>query len=165
MTLFRVFMFGPASRLFDEPGSVDIHVEPPTPDPVEEVEEVTDEIEDVSEQLALHSIISEERHNEILERVDECRNRLEQLSATESPSVAALQAEVQTLRSEMIELKSLLVSMSKNLQPRESTPEPVTELEEPKPGESTDEPKPEETETPEETAPKPPEPKKKNRFL
>lgn len=100
----------------------------------EQVEDVADEVEDLSEQLALQSIITDEKLQEVLE----CLERLEQSSKTESPSLAAIQAELLNLRTELVNLKSSMATShtnrTQNQSPErqpEELPNPVNQTEEP----------------------------------
>lgn len=95
-------------------------------DPLPEaVEDVADEVEDLSEQLALQSIISDEKFEEVLE----CLKRLEQSSTMENPSLAAMHQELLSLRSELLNLKSSVDTIASNQTQRESV---ATESEEPR---------------------------------
>lgn len=86
---------------------------------VSALDDVDDEIDDLSEMLALHSIVSEERHQEICEGVDLCRESLGQLQTqvqqlgAESPTLALIlerisetAARLTTLEAEVRELRS-----------------------------------------------------------
>ena len=80
--------------------------------PIEAVEEEVEEIDEIAEQLAVLGIVTEERHTEILQEVQSCRNQLESLSRTEQPenpmltqiaeSLIQLRAELESLKSSMI---------------------------------------------------------------
>jgi DNA repair exonuclease SbcCD ATPase subunit len=106
-------------------------LEPP-PAVAEEViaaEEETEEIDELSEQLAVHSIMSEERHDQIIGEVRECQTRLEALSSRleanqnpDSPALHQILQQVSELRAEMATLKSSLDSTPSNQIPPESTP-------------------------------------------
>lgn len=87
-------------------------------------EDNAEEIDELSEQLAVHSIISEERHDEILERVDQCRTELERLSANglttaESPMLIQMVTQLAEIRAELTNLKSSQDRMDQTL--RESS--------------------------------------------
>jgi archaellum component FlaC len=114
------------------------------------VQEDIDDVDELSEQLAAHSIMSEERHDEILERVDQCQSRLEQLSTelqklrtsetAESPVLSQIQAALESLRTEVASLKSSMdMRLSSPIQPVSEIPveepEPVALIEEPRPEE------------------------------
>jgi hypothetical protein len=99
----------------------------------ESPDEIEDDIDELAEALAVHSIISEERHDEILERVDECRMQLESLSTTgtaESPLLTQIMSQLVEIRAELMNLKSSMDSRPNRPQeqPSESpTEEPVSE--------------------------------------
>jgi hypothetical protein len=76
-----------------------------------EEEEEIEEILTVSEELALHSIISEERHEEILEEVEQCRTQLESLSMGESPTLAAIQTQLTAIHAELMNQRAELEAM------------------------------------------------------
>jgi hypothetical protein len=65
----------------------------PEPVPAAEIEdelEVVDEgIDEVSEMLAVHSIVSEERHGEIIEGVEQCRESLQAIESQLQQSPAS----------------------------------------------------------------------------
>lgn len=140
----------------------------PTPEQLEELEEESlTEIEAVGEQLALHSIESEARHEQILEAVEvnhQCLLRLEQSNPpSENPASQAMITELATVKTELAEVKGMLTAIMASLAalnsviPRhtpnpspEANPEPATEMpaenpSEQKPEESTAEPAPGET--------------------
>jgi hypothetical protein len=127
---------------------------------VEDIEEATDDIDELSEALAVHSIISEERHDEILERVDECRTQLATLSSVptaENPILTQLLNQMIELRTELATLKSSM-ELRSNPAPTQNESETPTPVENPE--ETRTEPSPkEEAENPV------PEVKKKNRFV
>jgi hypothetical protein len=108
---------------------------PETPAPIEAeielAEELTDEVDEVAEALAAHDIISEERHEEIINEVNECRLKLEQLSTAEraeNPILSRIQEEVRQTREQVAALASSLESMRSSRTPSESAPaEPVME--------------------------------------
>jgi len=88
------------------------------------IEETAEEIDEITEQLVAHSIMSEERHEEIIEKVDECLSRLESSSATagaENPMLAQLLNQLIEIRAEVTALKSSWDS--RNQQQSESIPE------------------------------------------
>lgn len=112
-------------RLFDTPDtpeSVHIEVTPPAPDPENEPDESMTE-----EELAALLSEAKEQYGEIKTRLDECLQKLAQLSNSETPQLTAIQSEIVSLRSELAEVKSSMVSMQNLLTQRESTPEPIQE--------------------------------------
>ena len=96
--------------------------------PVEEaIDEVTDEIDEVTEILEAHQIMSENRHEEILERIDGCQTQLENLSKTEAaenPLLTQLLSQMTELRTQLESLRSSLDTKSKDQTPNQS---PVVE--------------------------------------
>ena len=134
---------------------------------IEATEDLTDEVDEVAEALAAHDIISEERHEQIITEVTECRNRLEVLSTqerAESPLLSRIQAEVMRLNLALTEILSSLTDLKtqSNRTPSVSVPESPTE---PVLVESTAEPvqdAPQETQEPE--APPTPVTPKRKRF-
>ena len=108
-------------------------------DPVEDavlsdIDETIEDIDELSEQLAVHSIISEERHDEILARVDECNQTIQTLSSQvtqgESPILTQLLNQMIELRTELSVMKSSMDSRLNQVRsPNPSeTPEPETAL-------------------------------------
>lgn len=99
----------------------------------ESPQEIEDDIDELAEALAVHSIISEERHDEILTEVAACQTRLEQLSTVgtaESPLLTQIIAELATIRGELQSLKSSMDSRQNPPQRSELQPEteqPVSE--------------------------------------
>jgi len=112
---------------------------------IEEALELNEDVDEVSEQLAVHQIISEERHDEIIEGVNICQERLEALSTrlqtleqnqsgvqqTDSPVLSQILQQVTEIRTrqETLEqnLRSLLDSKPSNPQQSPSVvpnPEP-----------------------------------------
>ena len=81
--------------------------------------ETLTEIGALSEQLALHTIESEARHEQILEGVaenHECLLRLEQSqSQTENPVNQAMVTEIANLKTEVSELKGMIVALQASL--------------------------------------------------
>jgi hypothetical protein len=130
---------------------------------IDEIEDTADEIDEISEQLAVAQIISDERHTEFLEKVDTCLNRLESLSTTQStaenPLLTQILAELATTRGELANLKSSMDTLQTRPTPLNSpTPEPENP-EEPEPDALIEEPARDELENS-------PEPKpRKNRFI
>ena len=130
----------------------------------EEVEQIGDDVDEVAEALAVHSIISEERHDEILERVEICQSRLEVLStqvqaispsSAENPTLARILEQLGELKGRVESLQSLQSSMDLKpivLIPPESIPSPPPSAEEENPDQKTESPEAEEL---------PPAPKKK----
>ena len=110
---------------------------PDADDIVDDIEEATEDIDELSEQLAVHSIISEERHDEILARVDECNQTIQTLSSQvtqgESPILTQLLNQMIELRTELSVLKSSMDSrLNRDRTPNPSeTSEPETPLENP----------------------------------
>jgi hypothetical protein len=80
----------------------------------EEVEQIGDDVDEVAEALAVHSIVSEERHDEILVRVESCQLQLEALSSRmealspsmENPILARLLETVSELKGQIESLRS-----------------------------------------------------------
>jgi hypothetical protein len=104
----------------------------------EETYNSVSDVQHVAEELAVHSVISEERHEEILEETDNVCKRLDQLSAELKTSnetlTGALTAEVIALKGELIALKSELVNLKQSQVIPPSvplngpTPEPTSEV-------------------------------------
>lgn len=130
-----------------------LNADPPDADDIiDDIEEATEDIDELSEQLAVHSIISEERHDEILARVDECNQTIQTLSSQvtqgESPILTQLlnqmietRAELATLRSSLIALTESKSNQDQTLSESEDKTEipPVENPDEPNREKSTDE--------------------------
>jgi chromosome segregation ATPase len=125
--------------------------EPVAPQPeAEELTETVEEVDELLETLAAESIVSEERHDEVMQEVLACRNQMETLAQqqqTENPMLAQIQAQITELHSRMeaifSELQSLSRSRRSGEEQRLSTPEPSRSTEtpsEPRAGGSTGEP-------------------------
>jgi hypothetical protein len=128
-----------------------------TPVIVEESpEEIEDDIDELAEALAVHSIISEQRHEQILEEVAACQTQLETLSTspqTENPLLTQITTQLAEIRAELLILKSSMATMS-NRPPRSESE--IQSPEEPNPERLTEEPSVEN---------EPPKPARKNRFV
>ena len=125
--------------------------EEPAPTEVEEIE--LDSLGIIGEEIAVLAIENEERHEEILE----CLRKLENSSETQNPVSQAVLTELTTLKSELAELRGMIVSLQTSLtamshshqadqRPSESPTEtvPVENPSEQNPERSTEEPAPEE---------------------
>lgn len=78
-----------------------------------QIEEVEEEIDELSEQVALDSILSEERHDEVMEGLEECRQRLERLTTEgQNPQLEAIQAELREMRQMLHEVRTELQTYS-----------------------------------------------------
>src|SRR6266849_4707103 len=88
---------------------------------LQETYRTADDVQHVAEELAVHSVISEERHEEILEESEKCLTRLEVLSTeqkTENENLrsaivsemVAIAAELKALKAELKSLKQSQVS-------------------------------------------------------
>jgi hypothetical protein len=133
---------------------------------VEDISDTEDDIDELAEALAVHSIISEERHDEILERVDECRNRLEVLlpmTQAENPLLSQILSEMTAIRAELMSLKSSMGTRPNHPPPNESPSEEqrAENPEEPNQAPSIAEPSVAREEPEAQPAPK----AKKNRFV
>jgi hypothetical protein len=135
---------------------------------IEALEDTADEVDEVAEALAAHDIISEERHDEIIERVEACQNQLAVLSTqerAENPVLSEIRTELSRLLAEVTALSKaqtdLRLSMDTRMpsipQPSRLEPESTVEPEPPNQAESTDAPAPAEA-TPQ------PVPAKRRRF-
>jgi hypothetical protein len=95
----------------------------PKSEPTEEeqAEEITEEIDELSEQVALDSILSEERHDEVMEGLEVCQQRLERLTneTGENPQVAR---ELGELRQEVIALRQAISSITPLTQTPSNSP-------------------------------------------
>lgn len=96
-----------------EPEEIEVTLgvgESSTEDVIDEIEDAAEDIDELTETLMAHSILSEERHEQILERVDECLTQVRELSSTttsaESPILQQVLSEVLSVRSELTSLKS-----------------------------------------------------------
>ena len=110
-----------------------LNTDPPDADDiVEDIEEATEDIDELSEQLAVHSIISEERHDEILARVDECNQTIQTLSSQvtqgESPILTQLLNQMIELRTELATLKENTKSLMDSRSNQDRTPNPSSEV-------------------------------------
>lgn len=114
-------------------------IQPLNPDVVEsQLENVNDDVDEIAESVAVLSIVTEERHAEILEEINQCRNQLENLSTicqaqstAENPLLAQMMAEIQRLAAQLESLKSSMDSMqsSPRLSPSiEPEPAPAVEV-------------------------------------
>jgi hypothetical protein len=139
-----------------------LNADPPEEAIIEDIEEAVDDIDELSEQLAVHSIISEERHDEILARVDECNQTIQILSSqanqAENPILTQLLNQMIELRTELASLKFLMDSrLNRDRTPNASeTPTPIESPAEPNQERSTEEPFVENVEA---------KPRPKNRFI
>lgn len=132
---------------------------------VDEIEEVTDDIDELTETLVAHSIMSEARHEEILEEISECRLQVQQLST--NPALSAENPILTQLLNQMIELRSEVMSLRSSMDLRRNlpipselvVPEAETPQDTPNPGASTEEPSEANVENPV------PKPARKNRFF
>lgn len=83
---------------------------------VDAIETEADEIDEVSEALAVHGIISEKRHEQILEEVDECKTRLDQLltkePTAESPTLTMILERLIQIQTELAVLKESVKATS-----------------------------------------------------
>lgn len=100
-------------------------VDSPSPEVIDELIDETDEdINELQEALAVHSIMSEQRHEEILEGIEECQTRLETLSATaqtaESPILTQVLNQLVELRAEIATIRASMDSLSERPIPTES---------------------------------------------
>lgn len=89
-------------------------------------EELSDDIDDLSEQVALDSILDEERHDEIVEVLTECRERLDQLTTQsqtgESPALHRIAEDLTEVRRELAELRHSLTNSQPTPKPSGSSP-------------------------------------------
>lgn len=87
-------------------------------DELQETYDSVSETQHVAEELALHSVISEERHDEILEETNRVCNRLDQLSQENSTANQSLQtalaAELTALAAELKAIKAELESLKQS---------------------------------------------------
>lgn len=127
---------------------------------LEAIDETEDEIDELTEQLVAHQIMSEARHEEIIERVNECHQLLENSSETsgaENPILTQVLNQLIEIRAELATLKSSMdskiPSQSESLPLVVEVPESVVE----------DLPAPVSEETPEQEAE--PEAKKRTRKV
>lgn len=129
---------------FNDPAPV-VAVPVPVPAPVpavaveaevEDAEEQAEDIDELAEQLAVHQIISEERHQEILEEVGRCeegleriRNQQQSMNQTESPAAQATLTELTLLRERMDRIEATLTQLaaSRGLPPSTPTPSPLNQ--------------------------------------
>ena len=103
----------------------------------EDLEEATEDVDELVSTLAAHATLSETRHTEILERIDQCRTISERLSATsgaENPmltqllnQMVELRAELSTLKSSMDSRQNLPVPNVSEIPPEEQSPVVLTE--------------------------------------
>jgi hypothetical protein len=106
---------------------------PPAVPVVAVIENTEDEIDLVSEQVAVLGIEDEERHDQIMEGVNECRQRLESLSTltqtAESPLLSEIMTEIREIRSQLSDLQKKVIPSSNmnpsNLPQSESTETPA----------------------------------------
>lgn len=114
--------------LHDPPASV---VAAAIEEEAESIEEQVEDVDELAEQLAVHQIISEERHQEILEEVGRCEEGLERIRSqqqsmtqTESPAAQATLTELTLLRERMDRIEATLnqLAASQGHQPSTQTP-------------------------------------------
>lgn len=93
-------------------------VAPPVEEEAEAIEEQAEDVDELAEQLAVHQIISEERHEEILSEVNQCREELGRLRdqqqstmQTESPAAQATLTELTLLRERMDRIEASLTAL------------------------------------------------------
>lgn len=141
---------------------------------VDAIEIEAEEIDEVSEALAVMGIISEERHNQLLEEVNQCRDLVVSLSTKvqteESPTLTMILERLMQIQIELADLKKSMKPSSdsnpSNTLPSESAiviappPEVIPNPDEPKAEESMVEPSGVDAEPP-----KPEAKKKKYRVL
>lgn len=112
-------------------GNVVITETPDSSDIADAIEDTDDEIDEVAEQLAAHSILSDARHEEILEGIDECRTKLltiaEQAQTAESPLLTQLTAQIAEINAQVLSLKQSMDTMLSRPQPNVSQIPAVTE--------------------------------------
>jgi hypothetical protein len=104
---------------------------PPLAPVIEEVEleEEAENIDELAEQLAVHQIISEERHQEILEEVAQCRDGLRELRErnqipTESPAYQAMLTQMTLLLERLDRMAAASPPQSPERPPSNRTPLP-----------------------------------------
>lgn len=106
--------------------------------------EVQDQIDEVIDEVEADTELSEERHTEILGRLDQCLTQLEKLSTTsaqaENPMLTQIVSQVAEIKGEIASLKSSLDSMRNNPTPNVSVVEVPMESAEPNPESLTEEP-------------------------
>ena len=121
----------------DEPEVIPVIVPIQTPT----VEETEEELDLITEQVAVSNIENEERHDEIMEVLQLCRQRLESSSTNESPILNQIQADLVEIKAELLRLRRPAEespnSNTSNLPPSESTQTPTNQSE-PVTAESTD---------------------------
>lgn len=105
-----------------------------------ETADLSEEVDEVAEALAVQSIENEERHEEIISGVQECQGRLEtiqNLSTAENPQIAQIQREQAEIRSRLDQIWEALQSL-RNPPPAPSpspSPNPPPSNPEPSPSE------------------------------
>lgn len=153
------------NRLFNDPVTetvVETHTVETTGDELESTDDVVEDIDELAEQLAVHQIISEERHEEILQGVAECQKTLETLSGvqTENPILTTIMNQLIEMREELIILRLSLDMKPILHEPNELILEPtLLESDTERTEQSTDEAPEDSIENPPETQPR------KNRFI
>lgn len=99
----------------------------------EEIGEEEEELDELTEMLAVHSIVSEERHDEIITGVDSCRENLATITTqlqtlgAENPSILLLLERVSAMEGKLeaitAQLQALAVSSNPQPSPSEN-PQP-----------------------------------------
>lgn len=132
-------------------------------EPDEQVVDAIEETDELIERLTALEAKTDTQHTELIERLEACRNQLEQsstvMATAENPLLTQALASLQEIKAELTSLKSSMDTMLKDRTPNPYAP-PVTEVpEEISVVESTEEPVRDVSNA------EPATPPKKNRFI
>lgn len=150
--------------------------EPPssTDDVLDELEDTSDEIDELTETLIAHSILSEERHAEILQRIETCQIQLMELrantQAAEIPALTQLLSEMGQIQGQLTALQTQAQETQVSLRILQETRSESHPPAEPPPGNVEDHPEaviepPSNLESPPPPSEAPPKPERKTRMV